>query len=62
MSIDNKFEIGEIVFLITDTDQSQRMVTGLTIRKDCIIYYLTCGITETSHYDYEIASDKNFNL
>lgn len=62
MEINNKFNIGEIVFLITDENQLQRIVTGFIIRKDSIIYYLSCGSLETSHYYFEIATDKNFKL
>lgn len=62
MEIKNEFNIGEIVFLITDENQLERIVTGLIIRKDSIIYYLSCGTTETSHYSFEIATNKNFKL
>ncbi len=62
MQIKNEFNIGEIVFLITDENQLERIVTGLTIRKNSIIYYLSCGTTETSHYSFEIATNKNFKL
>lgn len=62
MQIKNEFNIGEIVFLITDENQLERIVTGLIIRKNSIIYYLSCGTTETSHYSFEIATNKNFKL
>jgi hypothetical protein len=55
-----KFNIEDIVFLITDVDQKPRIVTGLIIRKNSIIYYLTCGIDETTHYDFEIVKEKNY--
>ncbi|MEY3499632.1 MAG: hypothetical protein RL308_1301 [Bacteroidota bacterium] len=57
-----KFNIEDIVFLITDVDQKPRIVTGLIIRKNSIIYYLTCGIDETTHYDFEIVKEKNYLL
>ena len=60
MTINNKFEIEQIVYLITDIDQTQRMVTGIKISKDCLIYCLSCGVSESWHYEYEIATDKNF--
>lgn len=60
--METKFNIEDIVFLITDIDQKPRIVTGLIIRKNSIIYYLTCGTDETSHYDYEIVKEKNYLL
>ena len=33
MEINNKFNIGDIVFLITDTEQKNRIITGLIIRE-----------------------------
>lgn len=62
MNINNKFELEEIVFLITDTEQKERIVTGLKISKNNIVYYLSCGTEETIHYEFEIASDKVFKL
>lgn len=57
MVVDNKFDIGQIVFLRTDADQSPFLVTRLTINRDGILYYLTSGQIESCHYDFEI-SDK----
>ena len=38
MRIDKKFEIEDVVFLITDDDQHQRIVTGIKIsKKACYI-------------------------
>ena len=62
MVIDNKFNFEEVVYLITDVDQNLRIITGIQITKDSIIYRLACGITESWHYDFEIVKDKNFNL
>jgi hypothetical protein len=62
MRIDNKFEIEDVVFLITDIEQRQRLVTGIQISKNSIIYRLAEGTNESWHYDYEIAIDKNYNI
>ena len=53
------YQIGETAFLITDTEQKQRIVTGIQIRKGSITYALSCGVDETWHYDYEISSCKD---
>jgi hypothetical protein len=60
MRVDNKFELEDIVFLITDTEQNARIVTAIQISKNSIIYRLVCGVNESWHYDYEIATNKNF--
>lgn len=62
MTINNKFELEEVVFLITDVDQTQRMITGITINKGYLLYRLACGTNESWHYEYEISTDKNFNI
>ena len=59
MLIDTKFKIGDSVFLITDTEQKKRMVTGYYIRSQSITYLLSCGTEESSHYDFEITEDIN---
>jgi len=62
MKIDNKFELEEIVFLITDSEQCLRIVTGIQVNKDSLIYRLNCGVSESWHYDYEISSNKNYTI
>lgn len=60
MTINNKFDIEQIVYLITDADQTQRMVTSIRVEKNSLTYCLACGTSESCHYEYEIATDKNF--
>jgi hypothetical protein len=59
MLIDNKFNIGDEVYLKTDADQNCRLVTGLNIRSSIISYDLNCGVTESTHYDFEITVEKD---
>jgi hypothetical protein len=40
MNINNKFNLGEIVYLITDEDQKERMVTGIQVRPNGICYLI----------------------
>jgi len=57
--MDNKHEIGNIVYLKTDIDQYQRIITGLYIRPcNVITYGLTQGTDESWHYDFEITVEK----
>jgi len=54
------FAIGQIVFLITDPEQLERIVTGYIVRPSQIVYYLSMETHETTHYEIEIASSKNW--
>ena len=57
--IDNKFEIGEFVYLITDPEQLQRVITGIVVRPAGVLYYATCCERETGHYGFELTKEKN---
>jgi len=59
MVIENKFDIGDIVYLQTDTDQVGRMVTRILVEKTCIMYQLIAGVVASDHYEFEISADKN---
>lgn len=59
MLVDNKYNIGETVYLKTDTDQEPRIVTCIKAYPDGLIYQLSCGIQNTDHYDFEISKEKD---
>lgn len=59
MNINFKYDIGDIVYLITDNEQNKRIVTGYHISFKQILYRLSCGTSETSHYEIEISSEKS---
>lgn len=59
MVIENKYEIGQIVFLITDEEQCARLITGITIAPRGLTYRLCYGVTETWHYEMEISDEKS---
>jgi hypothetical protein len=61
MNIKTAFDFEEIVYLLTDIEQLPRMVTSFSIfPPGVIVYRLSCGENETSHYEMEISSDKNY--
>ncbi len=63
MIIDNKYELGEIVYLKTDVDQVPRIVTAVVAcPDDSILYELACGTTCSKHYDFEITYEKLVNV
>jgi len=60
MFINNKFNLGDIVYLKTDIDQRARIVTGIKVRmNDLIIYELSYTDVTTNHYEVEISNEKN---
>lgn len=59
MIIENKFEIGEIVYLKTDKEQSERLITQITISPAGLRYCASMGSADTWHYEIELSSEKN---
>ena len=60
MFINNKFNLGDVVYLITDIEQRPRIVTGIKLRmNDLLVYELACICKETNHFEVEISKEKN---
>lgn len=59
MVIENKFELQQTVYLKTDSDQRQRIVTRISVGVNGIVYELMCGSSGSWHYDFEITADKD---
>ena len=59
MIIDNKYEIGQTVYLITDKDQEARVVHAFKVFRSEILYCLCCGTMTSEHYDFELSDTKN---
>lgn len=59
---DNKYEIGQLVYLKTDVEQYQRIVTAITLRESGIIYELCQGEKVSSHYEFEINEQINIEI
>lgn len=63
MKIETKYDIDEIVFLMHDPDQLQRMIIGINCRPgNQHIYILACGAASSDHYEIEIAKEATFKL
>jgi hypothetical protein len=54
-----KYNIGDIVILKTDPEQKVRLVTGILIRINSNLYYLSHSTDETLHYEFEISKEVN---
>ena len=56
------FKVGDVVYLITDDEQKKRIVSGLCIRKNGVTYELSCGISTSWHYGFEITETVNVKI
>jgi len=57
--IEPKFALKDIVYLITDKDQAERLVIGYYVFHDQGVKYdLMCGTTSQYHWDFEITKEK----
>jgi hypothetical protein len=59
MIVDNKFNLKEKVYLITDPDQRKRIITAIQININGVIYCLTHNTNESWHYAEEISREKD---
>lgn len=60
MKIETNFDIGEIVYLITDNEQLGRMITAIKITgNNNVTYLLSYGTSETWHYEIEFSLEEN---
>lgn len=60
MIIDNKFYIGDILYLRTDIDQKPGIVTSIEVYKAGeYMYKVAFGSAHSYHYDFELTTNKN---
>ena len=55
----NIYQVGDIVYLKTDPEQRERIVTGVLFRPVGVSYDLAFGSQSSWHFEIEIASEKN---
>jgi hypothetical protein len=60
MIIDNKYKFGQVVYLITDQDQCKRIVCGIVVKGYSLLYELAHMGEVTTHYDFEISTEKTY--
>lgn len=58
--INNVYNIEDIIYLKTDTDQLQRIVFAFIVTKDSVLYRCSCGTQISDHYDFEISTEKDY--
>ena len=50
--------IGDTVYLITDSEQLERIVIGINLRPQyAVTYNIVCGTVESWHYAIELSSE-----
>ncbi len=55
-----EFTFGDLVYLKTDMEQHERMITGMILRpNNHIVYYVSLSTLETTHYGIELSSTKD---
>lgn len=59
MILETQYNFGDIVYLKTDSDQKERMITGFKLRPAGTLIIVQCGTYETEHYEIELTSEKN---
>ena len=59
MRIETKFDIGQVVYLRTDSEQDEYFVTGMVIRPGHVEYLLKANGMEYSAFDFEISKERN---
>lgn len=53
--IDTKYNFGDVLYLVTDKDQHERLVTGILLRPSGIQYELSCGACSSWCWEFEIS-------
>ena len=56
---ETKYDIQDVVYLVTDQDQLQRIVTGIWIRPTGLMYEVSCAGTLVYAYEFELWHEKN---
>lgn len=61
MRIETAYDIGEIVFLITDEEQAERIITRVYVNPNGVAYELSCGIASSTHFEMEMTRTLNIH-
>lgn len=59
MIYESKYNLGDIVYLKTDKEQNQRMITSISIRPLGCAYELSISTVTSWHYDFEFSYEEN---
>lgn len=59
MKINNKYELGQRVYLATDTEQRPYMVVEIYVGFSGLAYKLVSGTTDYTAYEAEISAERD---
>ena len=59
MTINNKFDIGDHVYIITDKGQDMGIITSILINPRDIVYFVSRDSDVGRFYDFELSKDEN---
>jgi len=62
MKVNNKFDIGQVVYLHHDPDQILRMITEIRVAYTGLVYCLSCGEGVSLHYEIELTNERKPEL
>ncbi|WP_312557894.1 hypothetical protein [Empedobacter brevis] len=57
-----KYNLEDIIYLITDEDQKERIITGVLYEQNSIQYRVACGANTSWHFEFELNTSKNYKL
>ena len=57
MVINNKFNIGDFVYLKHDPEQIRMMITSIKVSPMEIMYMVSSGMNESPFYEMELSND-----
>jgi hypothetical protein len=61
MTLSCEYKFGQIVYLITDPEQLERMITAVQFQDKTVMYQLRQGAAETWHFEIEISETQDQN-
>lgn len=60
MTIENAFDLEEVVYVKTDKEQLPRLIVGMWVTKGDIKYQVSVNNTTNYFYDFELSKEKDF--
>lgn len=61
MQLTAKYNHGDIVYIIVDPDQLEKIITSYTVYPNDVLYNVSHGDHESTHYDFELSNDRDIN-
>lgn len=59
MMIDNKFNIGDHVYVITDIEQEKGIITSILVSQNGLLYNVSRNSLTHGFYDFELSEEKD---